>query len=88
MAKGVWNMLALAVLPGLQGQGCGAGIVAALEAALAEKTARMVIANTSGTDRFSGARASYIACAYENEARIRDFWAVRDDKVTFRKAIG
>ena len=88
LADGTWNMLALAVAPDAQRAGLGARLVEALEQALTAHRARILIVDTSGDDAFEGARAFYDARGYGHEARIRDYWAAGDDKVTFRKALG
>ena len=88
LAEGTWNMLALAVLPSQQKQKCGTQIVAALEAMLRERQARIVIADTSGTEAFARVRRFYQKNGYAEEARVRDFWAAGDDKIVFWKALG
>ena len=55
--------------------------------ALQAKGARILIADTSGTEAFAPPRAFYAANGYAEEARIRDFWATGDDKVVFWKAL-
>jgi len=80
-------MLALAVHPHVQGKGYGAALVRAAEAHLREAGHRILIVDTSGTDDFAQTRAFYAHLGYAEEARIRDFWADGDDKVTFRKAL-
>ncbi len=87
LAYGTWNMLALAVRPDLQGKGLGAALVRAAEQHLKDKGQRILIVDTSGTDDFSLTRKFYSQHGYEEEARIRDFWADGDDKVIFRKAL-
>ncbi|MEM7300247.1 MAG: GNAT family N-acetyltransferase [Pseudomonadota bacterium] len=87
MADGTWNMLALAVLPKVQGQGLGSALVAAAEDHLRNENQRLLIVDTSGTEDFKRTRAFYTQNGYEEEARIRDFWAAGDDKVTFRKSL-
>lgn len=87
LTEGTWNMRAIAVLPVLQGTGCGAAIVATLEAGLRERGQRILIADTSGTDAFSQTRAFYRKTGYTEEARIRDFWGKGDDKVVFWKSL-
>lgn len=88
LADGTWNMLALAVEPRVQGQGHGSALVAALEDHLRRAGHRLLLADTSGTDAFARTRAFYLRNGYGAEARIRDFWAPGDDKVTFCKALG
>lgn len=87
MADGTWNMLALAVLPERQGHSFGRDLVAALEAQLRTQGARVLLADTSGTDDFAATRAFYIRQGYTQEARIRDFWADGDDKIVFWKSL-
>ena len=87
LADGVWNMLALGVLPSRQGQGIGNALVTALEKKLGEEGQRILIVDTSSTAEFAPARAFYLKAGYVQEARIRDDWAEGDDKVTFRKRL-
>ena len=87
LAEGTWNMLAIAILPTEQGNGCGGAIVKDLEAELHERGQRILIADTSGTDEFAQTREFYRKNGYSEEARIRDFWAAGDDKVVFWKSI-
>ena len=86
-AEGTWNLLALAVAPARQGSGEGSAAVAALESELRARDGRILIVDTSGTPAFDRTRAFYERAGYETEARIRDYWAPGDDKVTFRKAL-
>ena len=87
LAEGTWNMLALAVLPSLQGQGVGRALVQELESILRKAGHRVLIADTSGDKAFDGTRAFYSRICYAEEARIRDFWASGNDKVVFWKAL-
>lgn len=87
LAEGTWNMLALAVRPDLQGKRLGTMLVAAAEQHLKAKNQRILIVDTSGTDDFALTRKFYAKNGYDEEARIRDFWADGDDKVVFRKAL-
>lgn len=87
LTDGTWNMLALAVRPDHQGNGFGASLVAAAEQHLKQTGQRILIVDTSSTDDFALTRKFYAQNGYEEEARIRDFWAKGDDKVIFRKAL-
>jgi ribosomal protein S18 acetylase RimI-like enzyme len=86
LADGTWNMLALAVRPDVQGRGVGTALVAATEAHLKASGQRILVVDTSGTSDFALARRFYARNGYDEEARVRDFWAPGDDKVIFRKA--
>ena len=46
-----------------------------------------MIVDTSGTEAFAETRAFYRKNGYTEEARIRDYWADGDDKITFRKPL-
>ena len=87
LADGTWNMRALAVRPDQQGKRLGTALVASAEQHLKAKGQRILIVDTSGTDDFALTRAFYAKNGYDEEARIRDFWAEGDDKVVFRKAL-
>ncbi len=80
-------MLALAVRPELQGKRLGAALLRAAEQHLKGKGQRILIVDTSGSDDFALTRKFHAKNGYEEEARIRDFWADEDDKVVFRKAL-
>ena len=75
LTDGTWSMLALAVLPESQRTGAGRRLVRAVENALREGKVRVLIADTSGSDDFAAARAFYRSNGYDEEARIRDYWA-------------
>ncbi len=85
MTEGTWNMRALGVVPGHQRSGIGAALTAAVETALRDQGQRILIVDTSGTDDFAPARAFYARQSYREAARLPDFWAKGDDKVTFWK---
>ena len=87
LTQGTWNILALAVRPELQGQGCGTALVTGVEEHLRQRGQRMVIVETSSAHAYSTARRIYASLGYEEEARIRDFWDKGDDKIVFRKVL-
>jgi len=87
LTVGTWNMLAIAMLPSRQGDGIGGELVRELELLLRKRGNRVVIVETSGTGQFAQTRKFYRNCGYTEEARIRDFWAVGDDKVIFWKSL-
>lgn len=86
LTDGTWNMLAIAVHPDEQGKGAGSALVRQLEATLLGLGARVLIADTSGLPEFAPARAFYRKNGYQEEARIRDFWAAGNDKVIYTKS--
>lgn len=87
MTEETWSILALALDPARQGNGAGAQLTRQMEAQIEDQGGRVIIVDTSGTDAFAKTRAFYEKAGYTKEARIRDFWAKGDDKVTFWKTL-
>jgi GNAT superfamily N-acetyltransferase len=48
----------------------------------------VIIAETSGLPHYEPTRAFYLSNGFEQEARLRDFYAMGDDKVFYTKRIG
>jgi ribosomal protein S18 acetylase RimI-like enzyme len=87
MADRTWYVYMIAVQPNCQGQGRGTALMQYVENALQASGQRVLLVETSGLPNYDRARAFYAKCGYENEARIRDFYAAGDDKVVFRKML-
>jgi GNAT superfamily N-acetyltransferase len=87
MTNRTWNLQLLAIRPDRQGQGRGATLLRYVEQTLTARSGRMLLVETSGLPEFERTRAFYVKCGYEEEARIRDFYAAGDDKVVFRKVL-
>jgi ribosomal protein S18 acetylase RimI-like enzyme len=87
MTEGTWNVLLMAVCPTVQGEGYGGLLLRSIEAELRSRNARVALVETSGLDTFARTRKFYRECGYEEEARIRDFYAAGEDKIVFRKAL-
>jgi GNAT superfamily N-acetyltransferase len=87
MTDRTWNLQLIAIHPNHQGQGRGAKLLRYVEQALTARGGRMLLVETSGLPDFERTRTFYAKCGYEEEACIRDFYAVNDDKVVFRKVL-
>lgn len=87
MTDRTWNLLLIAIRPDRQRQGRGATLLHYVERELTARGGRMLLVETSGLPEFDRARAFYAKCGYQQEARIRDFYATGDDKVVFRKVL-
>ena len=87
LTDGTWNLLLLAVVPARQKQGLGRRLVAAVEAALVGKGARLLLVETSGMAGFAGQRRFYQALGFRREARIHDYYQAGGDKVIFAKPL-
>lgn len=87
MTNRTWNLQLIAIRPERQRQGRGATMLRYVEQTLTVRGGRMLMVETSGLPDFEHTRAFYAKCGYEEEARIRDFYAAGDDKVVFRKVL-
>ncbi len=86
-ADRVWDLTMIAVRPDRQGQGRGAAMLRRVEEDLRARDQRLLLVETSALAQYDCTRAFYVKCGYEEEARIRDYWAAGDDLVVFRKAL-
>ncbi len=86
-ADRVWDLTMIAVRPVLQGRGRGAAMIRRVEEDLRARGGRLLLVETSSLAQYDRTRAFYEGRGYEEEARIRDYWAVGDDLVVFRKAL-
>ena len=87
MTQGTWNLLLIAVHPNQQRQGVGAALMHYVEAVLEARGERILLVETSGLPAFAATRAFYHSIGYVEEARIREYYQVGDDKIVFRKAL-
>ena len=87
MTEGTWNLYLIAIHPDRQRQGRGAALLRYVEKMLAERGERVLLVETSGLEDFEYVRAFYRKSGYDEEARIREFYKVGEDKIIFRKAL-
>ncbi len=87
MTDGTWNLYLIAVHPDHQRLGRGTALLEYIERLLAQRGQRILLVETSGTDEFGYVRKFYGDRGFEEEARIRDFYADGVDKIVFRKVI-
>ncbi|WP_413160809.1 GNAT family N-acetyltransferase [Capilliphycus salinus ALCB114379] len=87
MTNGTWNLLLIAVHPNYQGQGRGSALLRYVEQTLTGRGERLLLVETSGLPSFERTRAFYRKCGYDEEARIRDFYDVGNDKIVYHKML-
>jgi ribosomal protein S18 acetylase RimI-like enzyme len=87
MTSGTWNLQLIGVHPTHQKQGRGGKLLGFVEKTLVDRSARVLLVETMGTPDFEHVRAFYRKNGYDEEARIREFYAEGADKVVFRKAL-
>lgn len=80
-----WDLYWIVVHPQLHGSGIGKGLVQRMEQHLASAGARLCLIETSSRDDYATTRHFYVACGYEEVARIADFYDAGDDRVTYAK---
>jgi ribosomal protein S18 acetylase RimI-like enzyme len=82
---GTWDLYWIVVHPEAQGRGAGRGLLERAEAQMSEAGARMCAIETSSREDYGATRRFYLACGYEEVARIADFYDAGDDRVTYAK---
>jgi ribosomal protein S18 acetylase RimI-like enzyme len=87
MTVGTYDLYWIATDPGRRRQGVGAALVAAMEADLRRRGARLVRVETSGTAAYQATRVFYERFRYRETARIPDFYRPGDDLVVFTKRL-
>jgi ribosomal protein S18 acetylase RimI-like enzyme len=87
MTEGTWNLYLIAIHPDHQRQGRGVALLRHVEQMLVERGERVLLVETSGLESFEYVRLFYRKSGYDEEARIREFYKVGDDKIIFRKAL-
>ncbi len=80
----VWNILAMGVAPQARGAHLATDLLQAIEARL---DARMIVIETTQLPDQFAARTLYSKQGYDPVAVIPDFFAVGEDKITFRKVM-
>ena len=87
MTEDTWNLYLIAVDPHYQKQKRGATLLEYVEKTLVELEARILLVETLAIDEFDYVRKFYRKSGFEEEARIREFYAAGVDKVIFWKAL-
>lgn len=82
-----WYLTMIGVRRDRQGRGRGAALMRYVENMLEESRQRILLVETSGLPDFALTREFYTKCGYEEEARIRDYYATDEDMVLFRKVL-
>jgi ribosomal protein S18 acetylase RimI-like enzyme len=82
-----WELLMIGVRRDHHRQGRGSALLRHVEQDLRARGQRLLLVQTSATPAFDRARAFYLASGYDEEARVRDYFADGDDMVLFRRAL-
>jgi ribosomal protein S18 acetylase RimI-like enzyme len=77
----------IAVHPSAQRHGSGSRLLSEVEQCLRARGARLLVAETSSRPDYDATRRFYEVRGYEEVARMRDYYAVGDDRVIYTKAL-
>jgi len=81
----VYDLYWIAVDARAHGAGIGTAILTEVERRLQQRHARMLVAETSSRSDYAATRDFYCRRGYAASARVRDFYAPGDDRITFTK---
>ena len=82
-----YDLYWIAVHPSAQRHGSGSRLLSEVERRLSERGARLLVVETSSRDEYSKTREFYRARHLREVARMRDFYAPRDDRVIYTKSL-
>jgi ribosomal protein S18 acetylase RimI-like enzyme len=82
---GTFDIYWLAVDPEHQNNGVGTSLVQYATTIIKNLKGRMITVDTSGSQRYLSTRQFYEKLGYCNEACIKDFYSVGDDKIIYIK---
>jgi ribosomal protein S18 acetylase RimI-like enzyme len=77
----------IAVHPNAQRHGGGSRLLAAVEQQLRDRGVRLLVVETSSRPEYDATRRFYLARDYQEVARMRDYYALGDDRVIYTKAL-
>jgi GNAT superfamily N-acetyltransferase len=87
LTEGTWDIYWMAVSLARQGQGIGGVMIRAAEKAIARAGGRLAVIETSSLPSYEKTRRFYDHQAYEQVARIPDFYSPGDDKLILTKRL-
>jgi ribosomal protein S18 acetylase RimI-like enzyme len=87
MTENTWSLWWIVVRPATQGKGVGSTLLRFVEDDVRAKGARVLFIETSGLPKYESTCRFYRKHGYEQEARLRDYYAAGDDMLVFRKAL-
>jgi ribosomal protein S18 acetylase RimI-like enzyme len=85
LTQGVYDLYWIVVDPAAQGKGRGRRLIDYVERDVLRRRGRMIVIETSSHETYSNTTRFYRRAGYNLVARIRDFYRIGDDKLTFSK---
>jgi len=88
LTHSTWDLYWMATLPARQGQGIGGRLMAQAESRIVESGGRLALIETSSRPEYEKTMRFHLYHGYELVARIPDFYAPGDDRLTLQKRLG
>ncbi len=87
LTEGTYDLFWIATARAARQRGVGRALLAHVEDEVRRQGGRILLAETSGSAAYAPTRQFYLACGYQAEATIRDFYHPGDDLVMFTKRL-
>jgi ribosomal protein S18 acetylase RimI-like enzyme len=87
LTLGTFDLYWMAVDPNAQGRGYGKALVEWLENHIRRANGRLLVIETSSTEKYAPTRRFYLGLNYTETARIPDFYGPGDDRVIYTKRL-
>lgn len=85
LTKGTYDLYWIAVNPNVQSKGIGSGLITYVENYLKQKSARLILIETSGKPSYEKERKFYEKNLYDKLVEIKDFYNEGDSLVIYGK---
>jgi ribosomal protein S18 acetylase RimI-like enzyme len=87
LTTGTFDLYWIATHPDAHGLGFGRALMLFVEERVREEKGRLLVLETSSKESYGNTVRFYFRLGYEEASRIRDFYDVGDDKLTFVKRL-
>ncbi len=87
LTVGTYNLYWIAVHPDVQGKGIGKFLMDYVENDVRDMGGRLIVIETSSTEKYEKTRKFYEKIGYNSVARIKDYYLPGDDKIIFIKGL-
>jgi ribosomal protein S18 acetylase RimI-like enzyme len=85
ITDGTWDIYWIAVDRNAQSQGVGRRLMNEAEEKIKQAKGRLVLVDTSSKPGYEKTNAFYRHIGYRESCRIKDFYAIGDDRITYEK---
>jgi ribosomal protein S18 acetylase RimI-like enzyme len=85
ITEGTWDLYWIAVDHEMQGHGVGKKLMEAAEEEIRKAKGRLILVETSSKPGYEKTNAFYQRIGYKEICRIKDFYMIGDDQITYEK---